>query len=131
MKESAKIRIMVLDDDKSILTAFACLMPSLSDGYEVEYRLKPDAALEEISKEPQKYQLIMTDIRMPGMNGIEFAESVREVAPALPIIFMTAYTSEDFQKRAVKFKRVVYLEKPFHLETILKETIPTLLGSTA
>ena len=127
-KEPEKTRIMVLDDDKSILTAFACLMPSLSDGYQVEYRLQPQAALDEIAKEPAKFQLIMTDIRMPGMDGMEFARKVRGVAPEIPIIFMTAYTSEDFQKNAVKFKRVVYLEKPFHLETILKETIPALLS---
>lgn len=131
MKGNEKIRIMVLDDDKSILTAFACLMPSLSEDYEVEYCLKPELALAEITKDPSRFQLIMTDIRMPGMNGIEFAESVRKIAPDLPIIFMTAYTSEDFQKKVVKFKRVVYLEKPFHLETILKETIPALLSSVA
>ncbi len=129
MKGSEKVRIMVLDDDKSILTAFACLMPSLSDNYEVEYRLKPDEALDEIKADPAKYQLVMTDIRMPGLNGLEFAESVRTIAPELPIVFMTAYTSEDFQKRASKFKRVAYLEKPFHLETILKETIPLLLNA--
>ena len=127
-KAAAKTRIMVLDDDKSILTAFACLMPSLSDTYDVDYRLKPTEALDEIVREPAKYQLIMTDIRMPGMDGLQFAESVRKIAPNLPIVFMTAYTSEDFHKKAIKFQKVVYLEKPFHLETILKETIPTLLG---
>ncbi len=127
MTKNGKTRILVLDDDKSILTAFACLMPSLSDGYEVDYRLKPAEALEEITRQPDKYQLVMTDIRMPGMDGLEFAEALPRVAPALPIVFMTAYTSEDFQKRSVKFKKVVYLEKPFHLETVLKETIPALL----
>ena len=127
-KAAVKTRIMVLDDDKSILTAFKCLMPSLSNSYEVDYRLQPSEALDEILRDPARYQLIMTDIRMPGMDGLQFAQSVRNIAPELPIIFMTAYTSEDFQKKAVKFQKVVYLEKPFHLETILKETIPTLLG---
>lgn len=122
-----KIKILVLDDDKTILTAFSCLIQSLPYEYDVEFFSNPQKALEAIVSRPTDFKVIMTDIRMPGMDGIAFAESVRAVSPELPIIFMTAYVSEDFSRKAVRFKKAIYLEKPFHLETILRETVPNLL----
>ena len=123
-----KIRILVLDDDKTILTAFSCLMQSIAHDYEVEFFGSPQKALQELTARPDEFDVVMTDIRMPGMDGLAFAESVRVVLPNVAIIFMTAYACEDFSKKVTKFKNASYLEKPFHLETILKDTVPKLIG---
>ena len=125
--EENKIKILVLDDDKTILTAFSCLIQSLPYNYDVEFFGNSQLALQAVTERPGEFKLIMTDIRMPGMDGIAFAEAVRALQPELPIIFMTAYVSEDFSRKAVRFKKAIYLEKPFHLETILRETVPNLL----
>jgi len=131
MNNGKRTRILVLDDDKAILTAFSCLMQSIAHDYDVEFFGTPQKALEAVTLRPGDFDLVMTDIRMPGMDGLVFAESIRKVHPEVAIIFMTAYACEDFAIKVTKFRKATYLEKPFHLETVLKQTVPSLLASAA
>ena len=65
---------------------------------------------------------------MPDMDGIQFVEAVRDVRADLPIVFMTGLSSPEMREKVLKFEKVVFLEKPFQLESILSETIPNLLS---
>ncbi|OGW86574.1 MAG: hypothetical protein A3C35_08460 [Omnitrophica bacterium RIFCSPHIGHO2_02_FULL_46_11] len=129
-KESSKRPlILILDDEKEILEAFSYLMKELN--CDTEFCPTPEEAIEVIRKEPDHYSLIVTDIKMPTMNGIEFAEKVRELNSEVPIIFMTGYPSDEVKRQTLRFKKVVYLEKPFHLVPTFGELIPKLLGTEA
>lgn len=77
-------------------------------GYETALTFKPD--------------IILSDVRMPRMSGIEMAEKLQLVNPALSIIFMSGYSDKEYLKAAIKLKAVSYVEKPINLEE-LSETV--------
>jgi two-component system response regulator YesN len=74
--------------------------------------------------------VLLTDIRMPRMNGIELAEKIQELNPQCPIIFMSGYSDKEYFMAAIKLKAVRYVEKPFTTEELteaLSESVSTLL----
>ena len=77
-------------------------------GYEAALAFQPD--------------IILSDVRMPRMSGIEMAEKLQLVNPALSIIFMSGYSDKEYLKAAIKLKAVSYVEKPIDLEE-LSETV--------
>ncbi len=77
-------------------------------GYEAALAFQPD--------------IILSDVRMPRMSGIEMAEKLLLVNPALSIIFMSGYSDKEYLKAAIKLKAVSYVEKPIDLEE-LSETV--------
>lgn len=124
---SEKIRLLVLDDEEMMLKAFNRLMVTAQDRYEPEFFSKPEKALEAVKNNPGRYHVVLTDIRMPDMSGMEFVRAVRDCQPDLPIVFMTGFFSQEVKEQALSLKKVVFLEKPFQLLEVLNETIPQLL----
>lgn len=66
--------------------------------------------------------ILLSDVRMPRMSGIEMAEKLQALNPALSIIFMSGYSDKEYLKAAIKLKAVSYVEKPINLEEI-SETV--------
>lgn len=124
--EPRRIKVLVVDDEKAILQAFSTRMRQFN--YEMELFLNPAAALEALALNPSGYQLVITDMRMPQMDGLTFLKTLRSLCPNLPVIFMTGYVTEEIEKAVAQYKKIVFLEKPFPLEKIFKETIPQLLA---
>lgn len=122
------IKIMILDDDQEILQSFRMLLQMFKGKYDADFFNKPQEALEAITVNPNKYQVVLTDIQMPEMNGVKFVATIRRFLPKLPILFMTGFTSEESKKNAMEHENVVFLEKPFLLREVLAETIPNLLN---
>jgi DNA-binding NtrC family response regulator len=122
---AAKARLLILDDEKDILSAFAGLLQRFS--YDAKLFSDPAKALEKIALDPASIDLVMTDIRMPSLDGISFVKTIRSLCPKLPIIFMTAYDTDEVRDQVKCFDKVVFLEKPFVLEKVFTETIPSLL----
>ncbi len=63
-------------------------------------------------------EIVLTDIRMPRMDGITFAEQLREFLPNTSIIFMSGYSDKDYLKAAIRLKAVSYVEKPINNQEI-------------
>ncbi|MBO5246569.1 MAG: response regulator [Eubacterium sp.] len=59
--------------------------------------------------------ILLTDVRMPRMNGIDLAKRLREMSPDCPIIFMSGYSDKEYLKAAIHLKAVSYVEKPFDI----------------
>ncbi|NBD24933.1 response regulator [Paenibacillus glycinis] len=78
------------------------------EGLEAAGRLQPD--------------IVVSDIRMPGMNGIDFTASVRERFPACQIIFLSGHSDKEYLKAAIRINAVSYVEKPIDVDE-LQETI--------
>ncbi|SDX99769.1 response regulator [Paenibacillus sp. CF384] len=74
------------------------------EGLEVARRLHPD--------------IVVSDIRMPGMNGIEFTTSLREQFPECQIIYMSGYSDKEYLKAAIRLHAVSYVEKPIIIEEL-------------
>ena len=124
--EHSIIRIAVVDDDRMLLEVFSSLMKR-SPNYHTHFFSTADKAYETITEKKGHYHLVISDIRMPGMNGIEFAKKVRAAELNLPIILMTGDVTDEARSEALSIGRVIFLEKPFPLESTLNEFIPKFL----
>ena len=76
--------------------------------------------LEEARKNPP--DLVLTDVRMPRMTGVEMAEQILKDDPDVSIVFMSAYSDKEYLKAAIKLKAVSYVEKPLALGLTEKES---------
>lgn len=76
-----------------------------------------DLALEEIEK--QSIDILLTDIRMPRMDGLSLARKALKVNPKMQIIIMSAYDDKEYLKSAIDLRAVGYLDKPFDLDTVI------------
>lgn len=74
----------------------------------------------------QHPDIVLTDVRMPRMNGVQMAEQILAVQPGTVIIFMSAYSDKEYLKAAIKLKAVSYVEKPLNMEELtaaLRESV--------
>lgn len=112
MVEGAKIIIV---DDEDIVLHFAT--DALSTiGYSVSATSNPSEALRLI--ESEKFDFLLTDIRMPDMDGIVLARKALDLDPELGVIFMTGYADVDTAKKAIAAGAYDYVMKPFELPEI-------------
>lgn len=72
--------------------------------------------LEAARKDPP--DLVLTDVRMPRMSGVEMAERIRKADPDVSVVFMSAYSDKEYLKAAIKLKAVSYVEKPLDLSEL-------------
>ncbi len=107
METTAKI--LVVDDEKKICLNVEKILAK--GNYDVSYALSASEALEKMARE--SYSLLISDIIMPGMNGLEFVRLVKNQWPLTKIILFTAYASTDTAVKAIRLGAVDYIPKPF------------------
>ncbi len=105
----AKTKILVVDDEVKICRNVQKILAK--DDYDVSYASSADEALEKMAK--QSYSLLISDIIMPGMNGLEFLKLVKNQWPLTKVIMFTAYASTDTAVKAMRLGAVDYIPKPF------------------
>ena len=76
------------------------------------------AALDNLQKNIGHYDLLITDIVMPGLNGKELARQARELQPGLPVLLMTGYGFEIDLEELSEVERIILMPKPFTIEEI-------------
>lgn len=116
----ATARIWVIDDDQSMRWV---LEKTLSNsGYQVSAFESGSVALTHFKRSAQseRPQLIITDVRMPGINGFELLKQIKHLAPKIPIIVMTAYSDLDSTLHGFQEGAFEYLPKPFDIDDALE-----------
>lgn len=108
------INIIVVDDEEVVLSLVRDALED--DGFSVETAKDPFTALDVI--ENQEIDLVITDIRMPKMDGIEMIRQVREKKPEITVIFTTGYANLNSAKDALRQGATDYILKPFELKEI-------------
>lgn len=106
-------KILIVEDEKNIRES---IDSALSDKYEVRTASSGNEALNIITKE--QFDLLITDIRMPGISGIELLKEFKKLYPENPVIIITAFTSIQSAVEAMKSGASEYVPKPFSLEEI-------------
>ena len=107
-------RVMVVDDDAETLALLHEIVAK--EGFEVETAEDAETALRRL--EQWQPELVITDIHMPGMDGLALLAAVREKEPDIPVVLLTAYGSLKTAVDAIKAGAFDYLSKPFVVEDI-------------
>jgi DNA-binding NtrC family response regulator len=108
--------ILVVDDETVILRAVTTALAEA--GFRVIVAEHGAAGLEAFAKSPEDIDLVLTDVVMPAMNGVEMSTQIRSIRPDVPIILMTAYS--DIVIRAMSGLRFVLVRKPFLPEDLVR-----------
>jgi len=107
--------ILIIDDDDQLRVSFQKLLKE--EGYSVDSAPSGEMGLNLIkSKSPD---LVILDIRLPGMNGLETFKRINAVEPKLPVIIMTAFGTTETAIEATKMGAFDYILKPFDIPEML------------
>ena len=108
-------RILVVDDDKQI--AKLCVRTLTKEGYIVEAYTDPSFAKERISQ--QFFDLVLSDLMMPEVDGNEILRTVRKESPLTDVIIMTGVATIESAVNAIKAGAYDYIPKPFEIDGLL------------
>lgn len=114
VKKTDKTRLMIVDDEQS-MREFLCIMLG-KEGYDVVGLPSGAKAIEYFKDNP--VELVITDMNMPGMDGLELLKKLKEVSPDVIVIIITAYASVDTAIEAMKAGAYDYFTKPFNVDDI-------------
>jgi CheY-like chemotaxis protein len=119
-------RVLIVEDDESVRAFTARALQA--DGHATETAADGDEALEMIRAASGGFDLVLSDIRMPVMDGIEMAENASRAFPGLRILLMTGYAEQ--RERAAELGGTVLgvVRKPFSLAEIRGEVAKALAG---
>jgi DNA-binding NtrC family response regulator len=107
--------ILIVDDDEAVGRVLGALLKQ--GGFSVEVATRPTSGLEVLGARP--IDMVIADLRMPEMNGIELLRRVRADWPEIPVAMLTAHGSVDDAVEAMKLGAVDFLQKPFDRDEIM------------
>jgi DNA-binding response OmpR family regulator len=120
--EIVKKRILIIEDDEEMRSLLKDFFEE--DGFDIDSVGNGSEAFRKIAREP--FNLIITDIRMPGLTGLDILPGIKKLQPEASIIVITAFGSEEVRRRAYDRGATAYLEKPIHfnkLRTLVHEMV--------
>jgi len=111
--------IVVVDDERDIVNQIKRSLEAM-DGLKVYTFTDPFAALEHFNSSCKDHHIVISDIRMPGMNGYEFVKQVKKINPQAKIILMSSFEIDDNNLLDVlpDVKVDTFLQKPFSLDIL-------------
>jgi len=114
-KSAAKPTILICDDEEGIRESFKLI---LEETYDLRFATNGLEALEMLKT--LSPSLMLLDIKMPKMHGMEILKQVKKLKPKLPVIIVTGYQSVEMSQEALKNGAADYIPKPFDSKEILK-----------
>lgn len=111
-------KVLIVDDEETLTWSMSKSLSKDRDKYEVLVANNGKEALNQLKK--NEIDLIISDIRMPDINGLDLLVRVKKEYPKAKFLIMTAYGSSDVQKEANRRGAVIYIEKPFEINDIRK-----------
>jgi CheY-like chemotaxis protein len=123
-------RILVVDDEPHTRTFICDGLNALGISNNAQGVATADEAIAEISLQPP--DLVITDVRMPGLNGLDLARYLRQNYPDTKVIVVTGYSTRDIEKTSLALSVTALLKKPFGLDTlgdIVRKTLNHTPGS--
>lgn len=120
--------ILIIDDEVQLCISLSKLLKSKE--YDILYTVDPGKVLPLLSE--NKIDLVITDLKMPEISGIDLIHKIRKVYSTLPIIMVSGYASVDNVVKAMRYGAINFFEKPVKFSDILKEIenlLPRVKGS--
>ena len=119
--------VLLVEDEDSVRSSVARALKR--HGYEVIEATNGHEALALLDARAEPVALVLTDVMMPGMGGRELAEHLRTGRPALPVLFMSGYDAQSVATHGTLPDGAALVEKPFTMETLLRQVRATLDAS--
>ena len=113
-KKEPRLSVLIVDDEEDILNILKFILTK--EGYQVDTALDGKQALQLFKK--GSYDIVLTDLRMPEMDGIELLQRIKEIRPETEVLIMTAYASIESAVLAMKKGAADYIVKPFLNEDV-------------
>jgi CheY-like chemotaxis protein/predicted regulator of Ras-like GTPase activity (Roadblock/LC7/MglB family) len=110
--------ILIVDDEESVLALMLGSIKNLGQEYRVITVTNGQAALEQVKQ--RHFDLVVTDFRMAGMDGLQLLEEIRSVRPDTRVILMTAYANSAVEAEAARLNAYRYLTKPLEIKSFLQ-----------
>ena len=112
-------RILVADDEASIRDLLSKTL-TMDGHYDVDTVADGRSAIEQFRL--RTYDLLIVDLKMPGMDGLSVIREIRQLAPSVPAIVVTGYSTEPSAVEAANLRVSAYLKKPFRIKEVLDKT---------
>ena len=109
----SKKSILIVDDEEDLIWSISKTLTKTDEKLEVICAQDGDSALQVLSQRP--VDVVVSDVRMPGRDGLQLLEEIKFHYPRTKVIIMTAYGSEEMQTR-ITARTPYYLEKPFEMQ---------------
>ncbi len=109
------MKIMVIDDDAAINRSLKKAI--VSAGHQCYDFLDPEEAIEEFKK--SYFDIVLSDMKMPGKSGLEVLQDIRNRSPLTPVIIMTGYADEDSIIKALNMGAIKFYRKPINLRKLI------------
>lgn len=110
--------ILVVDDEAAVRDFVRLAL--VHAGYAVQLATDAPCALDAVRASPDKFALVLTDVRMPGRSGADLADDLRAVAPAVPVAFISGFSSGPAHQPIALPPGAVVLDKPFSVEQLVR-----------
>ncbi len=111
----SKRKVLIVDDEESVRHMLSILLKK--EGYDIETAASANSAIDKMGKE--SYDFILSDIRMPQMDGIKFLKKINKTNSSQIVIIMSAYGNVDTAIEAMKLGAYDYISKPFKPDEVL------------
>jgi DNA-binding NtrC family response regulator len=109
-------RILVVDDDERVLFVLRRALLAFQNGYEIVTALDGREALNKAKEVP--FDLLITDLKMPGMDGITLTQAIRDLNSGTVVVWITAYGCAQVSDEATRLSVHECLEKPLRIDEI-------------
>lgn len=116
-------RILVVDDDQVVGKSFERVLTN--KGYRVDTALSGREAFEKYAG--ADFDMVFTDLRMPGQDGLEVARRIKEMNPWLPVVVVTGYGTQEAEEKAKAIGVAEFLQKPL-TPSIIEEVAARIMG---
>jgi two-component system response regulator (stage 0 sporulation protein F) len=123
-KYNSAARILIIEDDKEMRSLLEDILDE--EGFETESVSNGSDGLQKLIQEP--FDLVITDIRMPGLTGLDILPVIKRLQPNASVIVITAFGNEEVYRRSFEKGATGYLEKPIHMDQ-LKTLVHEMVSS--
>jgi DNA-binding response OmpR family regulator/predicted regulator of Ras-like GTPase activity (Roadblock/LC7/MglB family) len=123
-KKAAVKKILVVDDEADILWSLKEFLVNKELQAQVVTAASGEEALEKLARE--RIDLVITDIKMPGMSGLDLLVEIKNRFPYISVIIMTAFPSSEFKREALLKGGMYFIEKPFDIKNLREKVMEAL-----
>ena len=110
-------RILLIEDDQDLLELFADALNK--NGFSVDRFSDPLKAVSVFEQNPDGYDLVLSDIRMPGMTGLELVRKMKEISPNVNFALMSAFETDSFKSQLNDLDLSTCIKKPMHIQQLV------------